>query len=267
MYVKWYLPLLPEFIAKPAVRIWLRNVYAHDELIITPSRRIRDVMQSYGIDREYAVIPTGVDERMFYPRPEQAATYRKELERNHPGFTRGALLVYAGRISQEKNLEILADAMVRILRDAPDTRLLMAGDGPHKTDFQKMFRGRDLQGKVIWTGLLPRESLPVVYSAADLFVFPSVTETQGLVTIEAMLCGTPVVGVNRMGTAEILEGDTGGFLAENDADDFSEKVLTLMRDPALRAKKAAEAKERARRWTIGHACDEMEQMYIRIFGK
>lgn len=266
MYIKWYLPLLPEFVAKPVVRIWLRNVYAHDELIVTPSQRIRDVMQSYGIDREYAVIPTGVDERIFYPRPMEAKDYRKELEERHPGITKGHLLVYIGRISQEKNLDLLADAMVRILREEPDTHLLLVGDGPRKSEFHQMFRRHGLQNSVLWTGLMPREKLPVVYSAADIFVFPSVTETQGLVTIEAMLCGTPVVGMNRMGTAEILEGDSGGLLAENDAGDFSAKVLTLMRDPALRAKKAAEARERARRWTIGHACDEMEQMYMRIFG-
>ncbi|MFA6007905.1 MAG: glycosyltransferase [Candidatus Shapirobacteria bacterium] len=266
-YIQWYLPLLPEFLSRPAVRAWLRKVYAEDDLIVTPSRHICDVLRGYGIDREFAIIPTGVDERMFYPRPEQAAKYRKELERNHPGFTQGALLIYAGRISQEKNLEILAEAMARMLRDAPGTRLLMVGDGPHKTDFQQMFRRRGLHDKVIWTGLLPRESLPVIYSAADIFVFPSVTETQGLVTIEAMLCGTPIVGVNRMGTAEILEGDAGGFLTENDAADFAEKTLALIRDPALRARKAAEAVRAAQRWTIGHACDQMEEVYQNLFGE
>jgi glycosyltransferase involved in cell wall biosynthesis len=87
----------------------------------------------------------------------------------------------------------------------------------------------------------------------DVFVFPSVTETQGLVTIEAMLCGTPVVGVNQMGTGEIMAGDKGGFLADNHPEDFADKVCALLADSELRAKSPEKPLDHARRWTIGHA--------------
>ncbi len=266
MYVKWYLPFLPDFVARPVVKTWMRSVYAHDELIVIPSRRIRDIMLSYGIDKEYAVIPTGVDERIFYPRPEKGKAYRQELDELWPGVAECPLLVYVGRISQEKNLEMLADAMRRVFAEEPDVYLAMVGDGPRKAEIQQMFLRKGLKDRVIWTGLVPREELPIIYSAADLFVFPSVTETQGLVTIEAMLCGTPVVGVNKMGTAEIMEGDTGGLLAEDDARDFARQIHKLLGDPSLRAEKAAQALEHAQRWTIGHLCDEMEELYLRIFG-
>lgn len=267
MYMKGYLPLLPEDIGKLAARIWLRSVYAHDDLVITPSRHIRDVMLGYGIQHEYVVIPTGVDETLFFPHPEEAEEFKRKLAVRHAGFGEGPLLVYIGRIGQEKNLTLLADAMVRIVGEAPDTNLLMVGDGPRKAELRQAFRQRGLEEHVAWLGFLPRSRLPAIYSAADIFVFPSKTETQGLVTIEAMLCGTPVVGMNIMGTAEILQGDVGGLLTEDNPLDFAKKVLHLLRDPALRAAKSAEALRHAQRYTIGNSCDQMEQLYTRIFGK
>jgi len=266
MYIHWYLPLLPSFAARPVVKTWLRSVYANDALIITPTNRIRDIMLGYGIEKEYAIIPTGVDERIFTPRKAEGQSYRETLERRYPALCSSTLLVYVGRISQEKNLELLAEAMVKMLSQDPKIHLLIVGDGPKRTEILHGFHRRGLKDAITWVGLMPREDLPAVYSAADIFVFPSVTETQGLVTIEAMLCGAPVVGVNKMGTAEILEGDKGGFLAENDAKDFAQKILFLINDPVLRAKKSREATLHAKRWTIGHACDEMEKIYNRIFG-
>jgi len=266
MYIHWYLPLLPTFAARPVVKAWLRSVYSRDALIITPTNRIRDVMMGYGIEKEYAVIPTGVDERIFRPRKAEGQRYREELERRHPSMRSSTLLLCVGRISQEKNLELLAEAMKKMLARNPRIHLLMVGDGPKRAELHHVFHKRGLKDAVTWAGLMPREELPMAYSAADLFVFPSVTETQGLVTIEAMLCGAPVVGVNEMGTAEIMEGDRGGLLAENDAEDFADKILALVEDPALRAEKSKEAMQHARRWTIGHACDEMEKIYNRIFG-
>ena len=148
----------------------------------------------------------------------------------------------------------------------PDTNLLMVGEGPLRAELRKFFEARGLGDKVAWTGYMDREKLPVYNSAADIFVFPSRTETQGLVTIEAMLCGTPVVGVNSMGTAEILAGDSGGLLARDDPDDFAEKTLCLIRDPDLRRAKAVQARSHALTWSTANSCDRIENLYFRLFG-
>jgi len=265
MYMKGYFPLLPEFISRSGARTWLRNIYANDDVIIAPTQIIRDVMQSYGIDSHYEVIPTGVNEEVFQPRPAEAAAFRRSLAESEPGFDKGCLIVYVGRIGKEKNLDLLAQAMVSIVREAPDTRLLIVGDGPRKEELQGTFQNLGLSGHVAWRGFMDRDTLPVVYTAADLFVFPSKTEAQGLVTIEAMLCGTPVVGVNMMGSAEILKGDIGGFLAEDNSEDYAAKTLALIRDPALRVAKAAEARDHAKNWTMSRSCDVMDSLYKRLF--
>lgn len=264
MYMKGYLPWLTDEGGKLAARVWLRKVYANDDVIIAPTKRIRDVMHGYGIDHEYVVIPTGVDESIFHPRPEEAARFRLDLGTKYPGFHDGPLLVYVGRIGQEKHLDLLIRAMPRILGEVPRARLLIVGDGPSRQELHQECRALGIADQVAWMGFQPRALLPVIYSAADIFAFPSMTETQGLVTIEAMLCGTPVVGVNRMGTAEIMEGDRGGFLSEDDDAEFADRCLRLLKDPALRAAKAAEARAHARHWSIEHACDLLESVYLRI---
>jgi glycosyltransferase involved in cell wall biosynthesis len=266
MYVKEYLPLMPPGLGRLGTRIWLRSVYARDDLIVTPSYNIRDVLVSYGLDRSYEVIPTGVDEKLFSPRLDEAKALRDRLAKSHRGFNQGPLLAYVGRIRKEKNLTLLAEAFALLSREAPDAHLLMVGEGPLKPELQRFFRTAGLERKVVWMDYLARDQLPAVYSAADIFVFPSKTETQGLVTIESMLCGTPVVGVNRMGTAEILGSDSGGLLAEDDPADFADKALILIRDPLLRRTKAAQAREHALAWSTAKSCDKIENLYIRLFG-
>ena len=265
MYMKGYLPWLTEEGGRRVARLWLRTIYSRDDLIIAPTRQIRDVMIGYGIEREYTIIPTGVDERTFHPRPEQARRFRAEFVQKYPGFHPDApLVLYAGRIGDEKNLDLLVRAFARVEGALPAARLLIVGEGNTRAQLHQEFRTLGLQDKVAWMDFQPREKLPVIYSAADVFAFPSMTETQGLVTVEAMLCGTPVVGVNRMGSAEILAGDTGGYLTENDASAFADRLLSLLRDPALRAAKAAEARAHAHQWSISHACDRLERLYRRV---
>lgn len=261
MYARWYLPLIPAALIRPIVKTWLRKVYAHDDLIVTPSNHIRDVMRGYGIDREFDVIPTGVDGGLFYPRREEGRAYKEELAERNPARKNGPLLVYVGRICDEKNIGLLIEAMAIIVNEIPSAHLLFVGDGPRKIDFQHAAARRGLAKNVTWAGFLPRERLPIVYSAADLFLFPSKTETQGLVTIEAMLCGTPVVGVNRMGTAELMRRNAGGLLADDDPKDFAQKALSLLRDPGFKARKAAEALRHGQSWTIEKSCDKMERLY------
>jgi glycosyltransferase involved in cell wall biosynthesis len=262
LYMKGYLPFLPERMGKKTARTWLKSIYARDDIIITPSRSIMEELKGYGIKRNFAVIPTGVDDRVFYPRLAESLAFRQRLEESRPGFGQAHLLLYIGRIGKEKNIDLLASALPEIFGKDPLARLLIVGEGPHKTELQESIQERGLADKVVWMNYQPRSMLPAIYSAADVFTFPSKTETQGLVTIEALLCGTPVVGVNEMGTAEILEGNRGGFLAEDNPADYAEKVLQLTQNPELRATKAAEGLAHAQAWTTVKACRRMETLYL-----
>jgi glycosyltransferase involved in cell wall biosynthesis len=96
---------------------------------------------------------------------------------------------------------------------------------------------------------------------SDIFVFPSLTETQGMVTIEAMLSGIPVVAIGEMGTLEVMHGDNGGFMVKNDKDEFISRVFELLEDDDLSRRKVAEAKVHAQSWTIDVMAKELERIY------
>jgi len=121
-----------------------------------------------------------------------------------------------------------------------------------------------LADHVVFLGYVPRRELPAYYSMAELFIFPSITETQGLVTIEAMLCGTPVVGINEMGTAEVMKGEKGGLLSSNDVVEYSEKVACLLKNQDLRTRKSQEAIERGKHWTIEASCTKLLELYASV---
>ena len=96
---------------------------------------------------------------------------------------------------------------------------------------------------------------------ADVFVFPSCTETQGLVTVEAMLAGLPVVAIGEMGTVDVMQGNNGGFMVNNDVNEFSEKVIQLLKDKKLYSQKQTEAKEWAKKWSISTLTPKLIEYY------
>ena len=262
-YMASYVPFLPGEIGRTAARVWLRSIYSRDDFVAVPSLKIADLLRSYGVDKDFAVLPTGVDERVFKPEPEAARALRAELARKHPRLASGPLAVYAGRVGHEKNIRILVDAMRIVSREIPEASLLVVGEGPARAELRNEAHRRGIGDKVFATGYVDRSILPAYYSMADIFVFPSVTETQGLVTIEAMLCGTPVVGVAEMGTGDIMEDDKGGLLASNDAASFADKMIRLLKDPELRARKSAEARLHAVHWSLGNSVSKLEALYER----
>ena len=266
MYISNYVPL-PPFIGKQIVRTATRILHEKDDYLVVPSRHIESVLRSYGITKDCAIIPTGVDDGLFRPCPAEAGVLREALAERYPKIKEGPLLVYVGRMGHEKNVRLLIEAFSLVLGEFPEACLLMVGDGPATRDVKRLAHERRVSHRLIMTGYVARERLPAYYSMADVFTFPSATETQGLVTIESMLCGTPVVGVNEMGTAEVMEGERGGLLAANNKADYAGKVLRLLRDPDLLARKSTEALVHGKEWTVAASCSRLEALYEDALGK
>jgi glycosyltransferase involved in cell wall biosynthesis len=178
------------------------------------------------------VIPSGIPLPRHVSEEEIRKT-RKEL--GLPSRTT-PMLLYAGRIAREKNLEMLLDAFEQhVLPFVPETRLVLAGSGPDADVIQERIVASDaLSGRVILTGFLPRPALDPIYAAADLFVFPSGSETQGMVVGEALAAGTPAVVVNQGGAPETVTDGKDGLRVPNNAEQFGRAVVTLLRDDARR---------------------------------
>jgi 1,2-diacylglycerol 3-alpha-glucosyltransferase len=250
-----------------------RFLNRHD-LVLTPSSQMMEVLRSYNVKGRIEVLPTGIDIAAFrvpggtrYAGLHQSGPRRDgphhAASRADGGFSAGLrfrrqwgireetkVLLFVGRIVKEKNIPFLYQVLQKVLGSHPDTMLLLVGDGPDRRSLQDQAQNRGIGGNVRFCGYLPHRELIPAYHAADLFVFASLTETQGIVLTEAMACGTPVVAVSALGVIDIMESGKGGFLVEEDAEEFTAAVLRLLEDRRLYEKKSREASESAELWSI-----------------
>ena len=138
---------------------------------------------------------------------------------------------------------------------------------PARDELNQYVVSKGLIEKVIFTGFIDRNRLKDFYSSANVFVFASKVETQGLVTLESMACGTPVVAIGKMGTREVMGGDSGGFMVDDDLEMFVEKTELLLNDPLVYKNKSEEALKHVERWTIHEQAIKLEKLYKNLLAK
>lgn len=223
-YVPFPQEAIQEFL-KNAVHRWLKDFMQKCQHIIIPSESIKEILvQNYGLEERYTVIPTGTD-----LEPYQCADW-KSL-RKEKGWQDETVLISVGRLAPEKNWDTLLHAFAKVYQQHPGLRLVLIGDGPARATLEALTAGLGIAEHVTFTGSLPFEDVPCYLKAADMFTFASVTETQGLVTIEAMAAGLPIVAVDGSGTRDIVEHGKQGLLVENDADALAKGIEKLLADP------------------------------------
>jgi 1,2-diacylglycerol 3-alpha-glucosyltransferase len=155
-----------------------------------------------------------------------------------------------------------------VLAFRPDALLVLAGEGPALGSLERQVERLGLAGSVLFVGYLARGvELDDCYLAGDVFVFASRTETQGLVLLEAMALGVPVVSTAVMGTRDILEPGLGALVAEDDLDDFAARVLRVLADGELRRRLGAEGVAYARQWSARQLAEQMLDFYREVMGR
>lgn len=260
-YVEGYIHFMPtrpaKKISKELIRLYLKRA---DE-IICPTQRIVDVVKQYKIDRATDILPTGIPEELCKIDPEKQKSFLKEFDSKYPGLRDKRILLYVGRVVKEKNIEFLFSVLEEVKKHVPDTVLMIVGGGPELENLQKKAQSLSCAGDVYFTDYQARESLAYYYSVADVFVFPSCTETQGLVTIESMLTGTPVVAIGEMGTVDVMQGDNGGFMVKNSLEEFSEKVISLLSDKKLLKEKKQQALKWGKKWLVSELTPKLVEFY------
>src|SRR5262249_12854330 len=198
-----YVPLPERLVAGVAVRLASRFADSAD-LVIAPSARIADGLGRAGVRAPIAVVPTGVPLDRFCPGDRSAA--RREL--GLPAET--PLCLYVGPRSREKSVEPVLEAFGSIADAVSGARLLLVGQGSHEHALRRLAAASPARAAIGFPGSVPREALPPYYRAADLFLFSSETETQGLVLAEAHACGLPAVAVRApRRDADLRDGETG----------------------------------------------------------
>lgn len=263
-YINFYFPYLPQKWAKTWARQLQYKFFNTADAVIAPTVPMKKVLEDYGLTCPIYVVPTGIQEEDFKGVAKEEERHHSHWILQFPRLKNKKILLYVGRVGQEKNLDFLLDVVAGVQDVAPGTTLVVAGNGPYLDEYKRKISARGMDDIVLCLGYVDRKDLKHLYSLADVFTFASKTETQGLVTIEAMMCRTPTVAVGIMGTKEVMNGDNGGFMVADDPVEFTARVRELLTDPVLYQKKSDEAYAYAQNWTATKMAVKISELYDRV---
>lgn len=259
-YFHHYLPLLPRPLARWLTRQLARSQCNALDAIVVPSHAMHNKLQAYGVTTPLHVLPTGIPMEKFAGGDRHGFRHRHGIAHDE------SVALYVGRVAMEKNLGFLLDATASALchssTPGPRFRLVIAGAGPALAGLKRQAATLGIEDKVSFVGYLDRtRELPDCYAAADLFVFPSKTETQGLVLLEAMAMGLPVFGIPAMGAAEILNPGRGAVCAPDTAAAFGAMMVQLLADQPRLARLSVEARDFAGEWAAPERARQLADLY------
>jgi len=259
-YLHHYLPWIPKNLARSLARGISRRQCNAVNAIVAPSQPMLDVLREYGVTVKAEVIATGLQAHSFAPADGDGFRAKHDIALNRD------VLLYVGRVAFEKNISFLLDMVVALRKKKPDVLLIIAGEGPAEASLHKKAQELQLQNNTKFIGYLDRNTeLNACYKAADVFVFSSKSETQGLVLLEAMAQAVPVVAIAELGTKSILIEGEGALIAPEDATVFADRVFSLLNDENKRQQLGTAAKKYVEnRWTSRMQAERMAQFYEQL---
>jgi glycosyltransferase involved in cell wall biosynthesis len=248
-----YFPFARHLAARAVISI-ARDFSNRCDLVITPNGVIKKLLRSYGVRVPIVSIPTGIDIGQF-------AGGDRHFLRTRFGFApEERILLYVGRLSQEKNLDSLFRVFSAVLRHNQGVTLVLVGSGPEEDELHDLAAQMGIASKIVFTGLLSHEEVASACKSADIFVFPSVTETQGLVLVEAMAAGLAVVARAAFGSLAIVQDGVNGFLCDTE-DVFAQRINELLQDRELCLRMGQFAAAKAQDLTAEKMAIRLERTY------
>lgn len=264
-YLHHYAPFAPAAWLRALARRFSRGQCNQVDAVVAPSTAMRDRLRAYGVERPIHVLPTGLPESRFQPGDRVRFRAARGIDPDRP------VALFVGRVAFEKNIGFLLEAMARVRADLPDALLLITGEGPARADLERQAARLGVTGNVRFLGYLDRRAeLPDAYAAADVFAFASRTETQGLVLLEALAQGCPVLALAAMGTTDILAPagrPAGGcVVAPDDVTGYADALADLLRDRAGQAARSAAARGYAATWSDRAMAARLATVYRQLTG-
>jgi len=226
--------------------------------VIVPSHAMAEVLKSYGVKTQIEVLPTGIDLKQF---KKLNLVERQRLLAKYRIPTKRKILLYVGRLASEKNLDFLLECFKDIVKKEPNAHLVLVGSGPDEEKLKSQISKLETEGSVTFTGFLPKPETNKFFGAADVFVFPSTTDTQGIVIAEAMASSVPVVAINKLGPKDFVNNNKDGFLVNLHKNEFIDKILRLLENEKLRRKFGQNARESAKKLSIENCTKKLIEIY------
>lgn len=256
-YVVWgrgsevYLPWLYK---KPISKLVMRSASAVIALTEDMKRRMREIC-----NREVSVIPNGIDLDRF--QGLNPGTLREGLKVNSDE----KLILFVGGLKPIKGIEYLIQAMSSIKQSETKAKLLLVGQGEERERLEQLAKSLGLNDYVRFIGEIPNEEVPEYMAASDVFVLPSLSESFGIVNLEAMASGLPIVATRVGGLPEIIKEGNNGFLVEpKNPKEIAEKVLLILKDEELSSRISRSNKEKAKRYSWESIVERLEEVYQTI---
>lgn len=227
--------------------------YNRVDQVITPSDASLKWLRRHGVTTPIHVVPTG--------SPNGSLLDRAEIRRSLGIAPEHRVLLYVGRLAKEKNLETLLQMAAQVFREDASVRLWLVGDGPYRSELAELARSLGIGDRVRFVGFVPRAEVDKYYASADLFVFSSITETQGLVVQEAMTYGLPAVAVVGGGAGAAIEPGINGYLVKNDPAIFAQQVRNVLDNETLHARLCDGAAKSVRLYTTTDMAHRVVDVY------
>lgn len=250
-----YVPLAPPALTR---RLTVRAVTAFANrchMVIAPSHAVEQRIRAQGIVAPLRVIPTGIDTEVLASGDPQWLAQTWGVPSDEP------VLLYVGRLAKEKNLDFLLEAFARVVARIPKAWLVFAAGGSEKEHLEARARQLGIAQRLIITGVLPYARVIDAYAGADLFVFASQTETQGLVIGESMAAGLPVVAVAASGVTDLVRDGVDGYLTPHALEPFVQRIVELLEHPERRQRMGAQARLQAETISVARTTDALLEAY------
>ncbi|WP_018086769.1 glycosyltransferase family 4 protein [Desulfurispora thermophila] len=249
-----YVPLGQQ-ITREITRRYCRDFCNNCDVVIAPTSIIANHLRNMGVESELAVVPTGINLQEY----EQGN--RNWLRNTYNIAPTTKVLLSVGRLGQEKNQSFLLRVIQKVWQGGEDVCLVLVGSGPEEQNLRALAGDLGVGERVIFTGTLSREDVVNCYLGADLFVFASLTETQGLVIGEAMAGGLPVVAIKANGVIDMVRDGQDGFLVSPDEDSFAEKVRLMISRHELYRQMAHNALQHAQEMSARACTQKLLECY------
>ncbi|WP_347490985.1 glycosyltransferase family 4 protein [Desulfoscipio sp. XC116] len=255
-----YVPI-GQSITKEITKKFCADFCNHCNLVIVPTGIIGEHLQKWGVSTEIKALPTGINTCSF--RTEE----KDWLHRKFNIDVQEKILISVGRLAKEKNFSFILKSFSNVNAVFPKTKLVLVGNGPEKITLVNLARKLGISEKVIFTGTLTKDEMAKAYNSADIFVFASITETQGLVVGEAKASGLPTVAVKAFGISEMVENNVDGFLTDLDINNFVNKINLLLKDDDLRCTMSKNATINAEKISSQYCAQRLLEYYYTVIKK
>jgi glycosyltransferase involved in cell wall biosynthesis len=254
-----YVPFAKSFTKEIAQKV-SRDFCNQCDLVIVPTAIIADYLQNIGVTVNISQVPTGI-------KIEQFQSGDRDWLRQHFNIDpRDKILLFVGRLGQEKNIGLLLESFSLVNNEINQTTLVLVGGGPEEDELKNEAKRLGVGEKVVFTGTLPPEGVANCYAGSDLFVFSSISETQGIVITEAKAAGLPVVAVGAYGVSEMVEHGMDGYLTEPEPQQLAEHICHVLKYDNLREQMSSRARSNALKLSSANCADQLIKCYTELLG-